>query len=81
MRSGQRLRRRTGPGPETRPGCAASALPQKGQRALGDQLATRLRAVGVTDPHIDRETCATIERPVSGKLRLVIADPAGPALA
>jgi phenylacetate-coenzyme A ligase PaaK-like adenylate-forming protein len=45
-------------------------------RRVHDQVATRLRALGVTEPHIDVETCATIERPASGKLRLVIADPA-----
>jgi phenylacetate-CoA ligase len=50
-------------------------------RRVHDQLATRLRALGLTDPHIDMETCATIERPTSGKLRLVIADPAAPVVA
>jgi phenylacetate-coenzyme A ligase PaaK-like adenylate-forming protein len=50
-------------------------------RRVHDQLATRLRALGLTGLHIDVEACATIERPASGKLRLVIADPAAPALA
>jgi phenylacetate-CoA ligase len=52
-----------------------AAAAQTTQR-VHDQLATRLRALGLTDLHIDVETCATIERPASGKLRLVIADPA-----
>jgi phenylacetate-CoA ligase len=43
-------------------------------RRVHDQLATRLRALGLTDLHIDVETYATIERPASGKLRLVVAD-------
>ena len=56
------------------------ATPQTTRR-VHDQLAARLRALGLTDPHIDVDICATIERPASGKLRLVIADPAAPALA
>jgi phenylacetate-CoA ligase len=50
------------------------ATPQTTRR-VRDQLAARLRALGLTDLHIDVETCAAIERPAGGKLRLVIADP------
>jgi hypothetical protein len=50
-------------------------------RRAHDQLAARLPALGRTDLHIDVETCAAIERPASGKLRLVIADPGAPAAA
>jgi hypothetical protein len=50
-------------------------------RRVHDQLAARLRALGLTDLRIDVETCAALERPASGKLRLVIADPGVPAAA
>jgi phenylacetate-coenzyme A ligase PaaK-like adenylate-forming protein len=50
-------------------------------RRVHDQLATRLCALGLADLHIDVQTCAAIERPASGKLRLVIADRAAPAIA
>jgi phenylacetate-coenzyme A ligase PaaK-like adenylate-forming protein len=57
------------------------AVAGRATRRAHDQLATRLRALGLTDPHIEVETCATIERHASGKLRLVIADPAACAVA
>ena len=50
-------------------------------RRIHDQFTIRLRALGVGDPDINVEPCATIHRPANGKLRLVIADTAASALA
>lgn len=49
-------------------------------RRLHDQVGSRLRALGIGEPRLDLEPCAQLERPVSGKLPLVIADPGAPAL-
>jgi phenylacetate-CoA ligase len=48
---------------------------------LRERVAERLAAVGVTDVRIEVETCAEIERPPWGKLRMVVADRRAEALA
>jgi phenylacetate-CoA ligase len=46
---------------------------------LKDHITAALRRIGVSDPHLEVEPCATIDRPAGGKLQLVVADPAAPA--
>jgi phenylacetate-coenzyme A ligase PaaK-like adenylate-forming protein len=44
---------------------------------LCDRVTARLRELGVADPRVDVETVATLERPPSGKLQIVVADRRG----
>ncbi len=43
---------------------------------IHDALTANLRRLGVAEPRIEVQPCAALQRPASGKLRLVIADPA-----
>jgi hypothetical protein len=36
----------------------------------------RLAELGVSDPHVEVEPCAALERPPAGKLQLVVPDEA-----
>jgi phenylacetate-coenzyme A ligase PaaK-like adenylate-forming protein len=42
---------------------------------LAERIASGLRRLGVSEPHLTTEACEAIERPPSGKLQLVVADP------
>jgi phenylacetate-CoA ligase len=44
---------------------------------LRERVAGRLAALGVREPAVDVETCAGIERPEGGKLKLIVADRSG----
>jgi hypothetical protein len=52
---------------------------------LAERLVNRvtpgLRGLGIRDPRIAVELCLAIERPASGKLQLVVADPRPHAMA
>ena len=41
---------------------------------IGERVRARLAELGVTAPDVDVETCDGIERPASGKARVVVAD-------
>jgi hypothetical protein len=73
VQRGDRLTLRIVPAGETSVGELAGRLT--------DRLSTRLRGLGVRDPQLAVEPCAAIERPPSGKLQLVVADPRPRAMA
>ena len=43
-------------------------------RRLRERVSGRLAALGVSDPRVEVETCAALERTAGGKLQLVVAD-------
>ena len=43
---------------------------------LRERVGERLAALGVSDPHVEVEPCAALERPPAGKLQLVVAESA-----
>ena len=45
---------------------------------LRERVGERLAALGVSDPHVEVEPCAALERPPAGKLQLVVAESRGP---
>jgi hypothetical protein len=53
-------------------GDGASA--EEAARRLRERVAARLAALGVRDPTVHVETCAGLDRPSAGKLRMVAAD-------
>jgi putative adenylate-forming enzyme len=52
----------------------ADAAAEAARERLRERVAARLAEAGVHAPRVDVEPCATIERPPSGKLKLVVAD-------
>jgi hypothetical protein len=53
------------------------ASAEEAARRLRERVAARLAALGVRDPTVHVETCAGLDRPSAGKLRMVVADRGG----
>jgi type IV pilus biogenesis protein CpaD/CtpE len=54
------------------------AAPGEAASRIGGRVRARLAELGVSAPNVDVETCDGIERPASGKARVVVADPQPP---